>query len=223
MSPLRSSQDAIVDAAQAVVLEVGAAHMTLDAVAAKAGVSKGGLLYHFPTKKALLRAMLDRRIQGLEEARQQKRAQLPAGPTREITAYVLSLLDQDRKTKRISAGLLASAAHDLKLLEPLRKDYRKLVTDLAPSGLRFERAAVIVLAAHGLRFLEILSLSPLEQRQRRQVIEEMLRLAGEEVSIGGKNDPEGKRRGLSRGSHGVSPSSLGVFASPRGAEDKEGL
>jgi len=205
----------IVDAAQAVVVEVGAAHMTLDAVAAKAGVSKGGLLYHFSTKKALLRAMLDRRIQRLEEARQQKRVQLPEGPTREITAYVLSLLDQDRKTERISAGLLASAAHDPKLLEPLRKDYKKLVTELVPSGLRFERAAVIVLAAHGLRFLEILSLSPLKGRQRKQVIEEMLRLAGEEVSIGGKKDPERNRRGLSRGSHLVSASSLRVAASSK--------
>ena len=189
MRPSGSSRDLIVDSAQAVVLEVGAAHMTLDAVAAKAGVSKGGLLYHFPTKKALLKAMLDRRIQGLEEARQQKRAQLPDGPTREIKAYVLSLLDRDRKTERISAGLLASAAHDLKLLEPLRKDYRKLVTELAPSGLRFERAAVIVLAAHGLRFLEILSLSPLKQGQRRQVIEEMLRLAGEGLALAEKKAP----------------------------------
>jgi len=194
----RSSRDLIVDAAQAVVLEGGAAHMTLDAVAAKAGVSKGGLLYHFPNKKALLRAMLNRRVQRLEEARKQKRAQLPEGPTREITAYVLSLLDRDRKTERISAGLLASAAHDLKLLEPLRGDYRKLVRELSSSGLKFERVAVATLAAHGLRFLEILSLSPLQERQRGAVIEEMLRLAGE-----GSTSAERKH--------------------PRRAEEKEGL
>ncbi len=33
--------------------------MTLEAVAAAAGVSKGGLLYHFPTKEALLSALVD--------------------------------------------------------------------------------------------------------------------------------------------------------------------
>ncbi len=194
MCPRASSRDLIVDAAQAVVFEVGA-HMTLDAVAAKAGVSKGGLLYHFPTKKALLRAMLDRRVQRLKEARQLKRVQLPEGPAREITAYVLSLLDRDRKTERISAGLLASAAYDLKLLEPLRKDYRTLVTELAPSGLRFEQAAVIVLAAHGLRFLEILSLSPLKGKQRERVIEEMLRLADKESTTRG-NEPARNRRSV---------------------------
>jgi AcrR family transcriptional regulator len=32
--------------------------VTLEAVAAEAGVSKGGLLYHFPTKDALLEALV---------------------------------------------------------------------------------------------------------------------------------------------------------------------
>ena len=83
MCPLPSSHDGILDAAQAVVLEVGAAHMTLDAVAAKARVSKGGLLYHFPTKEALLKALLKRRLRHLEEARERKCAELQEGPARE--------------------------------------------------------------------------------------------------------------------------------------------
>ena len=37
----------------------GAQALTLDAVAAEAGVSKGGLLYHFKTKRELLDAMLE--------------------------------------------------------------------------------------------------------------------------------------------------------------------
>ena len=44
-------RQAILEAAERVVTEAGAAHLTLDAVAGKAGVSKGGLLYHFPSKK----------------------------------------------------------------------------------------------------------------------------------------------------------------------------
>jgi AcrR family transcriptional regulator len=67
MSPRVSSYDAIIDAAGAVVVEAGASHMTLDAVAAKAGVSKGGLLHHFPTKVALLEAMIKRQIEAHEK------------------------------------------------------------------------------------------------------------------------------------------------------------
>jgi|GEM_PF-6563964 len=51
-----NSREVILNAAEMVVVEVGAAHLTLDAVAQKAVVSKGGLLYNFPTKGSLHRA-----------------------------------------------------------------------------------------------------------------------------------------------------------------------
>ncbi len=49
----------LLDAAAAVVRRDGAQALTLDAVAAEAGVSKGGLLYHFKSKRELLDAMLE--------------------------------------------------------------------------------------------------------------------------------------------------------------------
>jgi hypothetical protein len=45
------SKDRILDAAERVVLRDGVTHLTLDAVAAETGISKGGLLYHFPSKR----------------------------------------------------------------------------------------------------------------------------------------------------------------------------
>ncbi|MEO1289257.1 MAG: helix-turn-helix domain-containing protein, partial [Chloroflexota bacterium] len=43
-----SKRDLVLVAASEVVIEHGAAQLTLDAVVNNAGVSKGGLLYHFP-------------------------------------------------------------------------------------------------------------------------------------------------------------------------------
>jgi hypothetical protein len=51
------SREAILDAAEALVGEAGAAHLTLDGVAARAGASKGGVLYNFATKEAPVRGM----------------------------------------------------------------------------------------------------------------------------------------------------------------------
>jgi AcrR family transcriptional regulator len=56
------TRDRILDAALQVIAQAGACRMTLDAVAEAAGVSKGGLLYHFPDKEALLRNLLDRHL-----------------------------------------------------------------------------------------------------------------------------------------------------------------
>src|SRR5690349_19054927 len=50
----------ILTAAETVVLERGVSALTLDAVAEAAGLSKGGLIYHFESKEALIRAMIAR-------------------------------------------------------------------------------------------------------------------------------------------------------------------
>ena len=50
----KSSREKILDAAAELVTEIGAGRLTLEAVAEKAGLSKGGLLYNFPTKEAAI-------------------------------------------------------------------------------------------------------------------------------------------------------------------------
>ncbi|MEL6342177.1 MAG: TetR/AcrR family transcriptional regulator [Myxococcota bacterium] len=58
--PRPSQKKAILDAALQVARRPG--RLTLDAVAAAAGVSKGGLLYHFPDRDRLLRALVARLV-----------------------------------------------------------------------------------------------------------------------------------------------------------------
>ena len=55
-----SARDRVLDAYETLLIEHGGAAVTLDAVAAAAGVSKGGLLYHFASKEALATGLLDR-------------------------------------------------------------------------------------------------------------------------------------------------------------------
>jgi AcrR family transcriptional regulator len=50
------------------VVEEGVSGMTLEAVAREAGISKGGLLYHFPSKVALIGGMIGRLIEDFEDA-----------------------------------------------------------------------------------------------------------------------------------------------------------
>ena len=175
--PRKSSREAILNAAEEVVLEVGAAHMALDAVAKKAGISKGGLIYNFPTKEALLHAMVTRLIERSEAARARERAKLPEGPAREIKAHVLSLLNPSPKDERVSAALLAAAAHDPQLVAPSRDARKAIFDEFAASGLTPERTAVIMLATDGLWLTELLGASPFNRRQRKGIIAELLRLA----------------------------------------------
>jgi AcrR family transcriptional regulator len=182
MSPRAGLYDVIMNAAEAVVVEAGAVHLTLDAVAAKAGVSKGGLLHHFPTKAALIEGMINRLIKTREESRKKMWSELPDGPARRVKAFTLSAVLRDKKSDRVGGSLLAILAHDPKLSEPIRKVVRKVYAEIASEGVRFERAAALALAAEGLVLYEVLSISPFTEGQRSKIIEELLRLADEEAA-----------------------------------------
>lgn len=56
----------LLDEAARIALEHGLNGLTLRAVAQEAGVSKGGLLHHFPSKHALLEAMCDEFLRRLD-------------------------------------------------------------------------------------------------------------------------------------------------------------
>lgn len=59
---MTTSRERILDAYAHALAVDGERHATLDAVAARAGVSKGGLLYHFPSKDQLAEALCERLV-----------------------------------------------------------------------------------------------------------------------------------------------------------------
>lgn len=179
MSRRPDSRDTILAAAEAVVLKAGAAHLTLDAVADAAGISKGGLLHRFPNKEALLGAMVARQIARCDDAICATRDTLPDTPGKELQAYVLGALRDAADTKRICTALLAVAANQPKLISPVRESFRQRLEALAESatGGKLERAAVVCLAADGLWLMELLGLSPFKPAERERIIAELLRLA----------------------------------------------
>lgn len=74
-----ATRDRLVDAFAALVVSQGARSATLEAVAARAGVSKGGLLYHFASKDALVEGMLQR-LQALAAVDLEDMRTAPEGP-----------------------------------------------------------------------------------------------------------------------------------------------
>lgn len=179
MSRRLDSRDTILAAAESVVLKAGTGQLTLDAVAAAAGISKGGLLHRFPSKEVLLEAMVTRQIERHEKTVQAARETLPETPGKELCAYVLAALRDAADTRRVCSALIAAAANEPKLLAPVRTNCRAHLVELAAkaTGGDLARAAVICLATDGLWLLELLHLSPLDPRDREAVIAELLRLA----------------------------------------------
>ena len=173
-----SARERVIAAAERVVADVGAARLTLDAVAQAAGVSKGGLLYHFPSKESLLVALAHRYVDSIHGCIASARDGVDEGPARELKACVLGILGSDQCMRAMSAVLLATAANDLKLLEVIRERMAEHVQELSGSK-DFARAAIVALAVDGLMMRESLRISPFSAEQREAVVKDLLKLAEE--------------------------------------------
>ena len=64
----KGARQKILEAAEEIARDAGPANLSLDAVALRAGVSKGGLLYHFPSKARLLEAVVESHLETFESA-----------------------------------------------------------------------------------------------------------------------------------------------------------
>ena len=174
-----SCKEHLLDAAEAVVVEQGGARLTLDAVAEQAGVSKGGLLYHFPTKEALLQAMIARHIERVERRRAAALEEIEPGPEAALRADLQTALTRNEADMRVSAALLAVVANDPKLLAPAVAFHRKRFARYqdGASVEHFARRAMVSLAADGLFFLELFQLAPFTQAERCAISTALLRMA----------------------------------------------
>ena len=171
-----SAKDDILDAAEAVVIEKGAAHLTLDAVTERAGISKGGLRYHFESKEALLIALVERQVQRYEAAWHQRAAEFAAGEAGSLLGYLVASSENRSGADAASAALMAVAANDPTLMAPVRDYFRRRFAALeAASG--FERAAIVNMATEGLWIMEMLQISPFEGGQRERAVEALRRFA----------------------------------------------
>ena len=177
MRTYQNSREKLLQAAEQVVMEMGAAHMTLDAVARKAGVSKGGLIHNFSTKDALLKAMVARLLAAWKKRYELAAHDFPDSPAGKLKAQLVSQLAVDEQSRRVSVALLAVAANQPQLLEPVRKHIRQMHEALAELGLDSDLAAVLLLAADGLYMQELLGLSQFTAHQRKSFVEQLLHLA----------------------------------------------
>ena len=178
-APQRSARERLLDAAERLVIESGASHVTLDAVAKRAGLSKGGLLYHFPTKEALLQSMLKRHMSEVDERVAADRGARRARPSgaEGLCERVRALLELSPRRHAAGAALIAASADNPALLARFRERYRQLVDELPKVPRSFERAALVLLAVDGLLLGELLHVSPYTPAERARLIKALLRSA----------------------------------------------
>lgn len=168
------SHDALLDAAEAVIHEHGIATLTLDAVAARAGVSKGGLMYHFRSKDLLLEAMVTRIVARWKTDADAAIDRLPKGPGRVARGVLSICLEKPdcggADMRRSGVVLVTALASNPALIKPLREAHTELLQRAEKDGLEPGASATVILALSGLWFERIFGLSEMTPKRRQDLL-----------------------------------------------------
>lgn len=113
----------LLDMAARIAIEQGSSAVTVQAVADAAGVTKGGLLHHFPSKQALLEAVFADTLERLDTRLDAHMADDPVAHGRFTRAYVAVTLAPDQLEARSPIAALSFAVLGDRSLDPLWEDW----------------------------------------------------------------------------------------------------
>ena len=172
-------RERLLDAAEDVVGRDGVVNLTLDAVAKQAHLSKGGLLYHFPSKSALVTAVIERRVGQFESLQQEFLAQEPKEPGAYVRAYLKSRLAHVARTPRnVHLSLMAAAGTDPQYLEPVRRCSTAWQARLEADAIDPVDATIVRLAIDGLGIGELMGLPVPAGDFRQRILDRLMQLGG---------------------------------------------
>jgi AcrR family transcriptional regulator len=173
----QTTKNRIMDAAEDVVMRLGSVHLTFDVLVKETGLSKGGILYHYPNKKSLLQNMVQRMLDRF--AMDRKRIEAKTEPTGMVEAktYIRASFEKDDRYQASSTSLMAAAANDPELLEIVREDYRKNFAEIRATEKDAGLAALIYMAVDGVWLLDSLGLCLFTDEERNNLKQLLLNLA----------------------------------------------
>ena len=126
---MTTAREGLLDAFEDLLIDGGERSTTLDAVAARAQVSKGGLPYHFPSKNALVDGLVER----LQERTDQDSATMRDAPEGAAAYYVTSSAEVDSPFDRtfLAVFRLAMSVEEsaTRAIQRIRGQWLELIRD----------------------------------------------------------------------------------------------
>ncbi len=180
-SPTTPAHDRLLDAAERIVARDGVNNLTLAAVASEAKVSKGGLLYHFPSKQTLIVAVVERLACQCEGDHDKSLDGDTESAGRFTRAYMQARLTPPKPSDvPIHTALLAAAGTDPHYLDPFRKRSEAWQKRLQSDQISPVTATIVQLAIDGLCLGRMLGMPVPSGKLYRDVIAELAALTRED-------------------------------------------
>jgi AcrR family transcriptional regulator len=176
-----ATRQKILEAAAEIARESGASNIPLEAVAARAGISKGGLLYHFPSKAKLLEGIVKFHLATFEKALKERELEKRDRANGLMEAYLELFSEENCAKEPPPSGLLAALAENPDFLAPVREHHRGMLDRLCASN-DPTMAIIIFLAIQGARSMQLLNLEVLSDDEFTAAMTRLKQIAGDSQS-----------------------------------------
>lgn len=157
----------MLDAAARLVAERGVQELTMDAAAAAAGVTKGGLIYHFKTRDELLAALVERLVSELDPGLHEDAGSAPPSVAATLIAMADATFDMPDDQKRLLSNMLAAASSHPHLMAPAQQMFDRTYAALAQGSGDAGNVLLLAAALDGISLLELLNLHHFTPAQRQ--------------------------------------------------------
>jgi AcrR family transcriptional regulator len=174
--PRTNSREKILAAAADVAAEAGPGSLSLDAVALRAGVSKGGLLYNFPTKAKLMQGLVERYLAEFEHALETARANNTDGESL-LSIYIKLAAKECEETKPSASWIFSAVAEDPEFLDPIKAFRLQLFQRLKAETPSKNALLICYLAIEGLRSMNLFDSDILSRAERDTLVASLLSVA----------------------------------------------
>jgi AcrR family transcriptional regulator len=179
----------ILDAVLAVAKQSGVGHLSLSAIAKQAGVSKGGLLYHFPNKNELMRALVEHHLAVAERevAEAEVRADSPNAVASALVDVHREAIERGAREARgclvrPQGSALAAFVENPSLFEPVRVHQRRVADNIRHSAADPELSLIALLVLEGMKAHDVLELDWLAGDERVRILDALSALLCKRVT-----------------------------------------
>lgn len=162
--PRSIDRDKVLDAAEEVVAQTGAAALSFEAVARAAGVTKSGVQYCFGTKENLILSMI-RRWGDSFEREVMERVGDDRSPRSIIRGHLEATRDSDEAEYSRSAAIMAALLQRPEQVEATRNWYTDRFARLDMADPADRKAGIALLAGEGAFMLRAFGLVDLDDAQ----------------------------------------------------------
>jgi len=169
------SRSAAIQAALTIIARDGPGRLTLDAIARESGISKGGVMHHFRTKTAVLKALLDHQIEYFERFSKDYLAELDADRREpQLSAQIATLREAATDPQSVAFAIVGAMAEEPELLSITQELDIQKIERIKAEAADPDLALLRLAAARGLALSALFGLYAFSDDERARLFERLL-------------------------------------------------